>query len=280
MYALFDIGGTKTRVAVSEDLQSFEMPIVYDTPQDFEEGVAQLIETIEDLADGRQLSACAGGVRGVLDHERTQIHNDSILTDWVGKPLQKHLSEELNTPVYLENDTALVGLGETYYGAGMEEGIVVYHTVSSGVGGVRIIDGKIAPSEDGFEPGHQILDMDRSILGKDVPHTLENLVSGTALEKRTGKKPYDIPQDDPVWDELAQYLGFGLKNTILYWSPQRIVLGGSMIVGDPRILLPDIQRHTAEALGEGQHMPEMVLAELEDKGGLYGSMVFLRQKKA
>ena len=280
MYALFDIGGTKTRVAVSKDLQSFEMPIVYDTPEQFAEGIVQLIETITELADGEQLKACAGGVRGVLNHDRTKIQSDAILTDWVGKPIKETLREELNTDVYLENDTALVGLGEAYYGAGMEEGIMVYHTVSSGVGGVRIIDGFIAPSEDGFEPGHQVLDIDRSILGEDTSHTLENLVSGTALEKRRGVKPYEIPQDDAVWEELAKYLGFGLKNTILYWSPQQIVLGGSMIVGDPRILIEDIQKYTAEALGEGHSMPEIVLAKLEDKGGLYGSMVFLRQKMA
>jgi len=280
MYAVFDIGGTKTRVAVSEDLKKFEMPIVYDTPESYDEGASRLIETIRELADDVSITACAGGVRGVLQHDRGGIQSDSILTDWVGKPLRERLSQELDTPVYLENDTALVGLGEAHHGAGIAEGIMAYHTVSTGVGGVRIVDGEIAPSEDGFEPGHQILDMDRSILGEDIPHTLENLVSGTALEKRRGVKPYEISQEDPVWNELARYLGFGLKNTILYWSPQQIVLGGSMIIGDPRILLSDIQKYTAEALGEGHSMPEMVLASLEDKGGLYGAMVLLHQKMA
>jgi len=278
LYILFDIGGTKTRVAVSRDLKKIETPIVYETPQDGAEGVAFLIDTIKQMIDGEQITACGGGIRGLLNHDKTMLEEDSILSGWMGIPLAETLRKELDAPVYLENDTALVGLGEMYFGAGEREGIMVYHTVSTGVGGVRIVDGKIAPNESGFEPGHQVLDMDRSVLGEDIPHTLENLVSGTALERRTGKKPYDIPQDDDIWDELAKYLGFGLKNTILYWSPEKIILGGSMIVGNPRIRIADIKKYLFTHMEKGKNIPEIIPATLEDKGGLYGAMVFLGQK--
>jgi fructokinase len=129
----------------------------------------------------------------------------------------------------------------------------------------------------GFEPGHQDLDLDRSILGHRIPHTLENLVSGTALEKRRGVKPFEISQDDHVWDELAEYLAHGLKNTIVYWSPDIIVLGGSMIVGDPRILREDIERHTKALLGDFLPCPPIVDARFRDEGGLYGAMALIRQ---
>ena len=47
-------------------------------------------------------------------------------------------------------------------GEGLE--IVAYHSVSTGVGGVKIEDGEISHSSIGFEPGHQI---DRTVnLGK------------------------------------------------------------------------------------------------------------------
>ena len=64
-----------------------------------------------------------------------------------------------------------------------------------------------------------------------------------------GVKPYEIPQADAIWDQLAYYLAHGLRNSILYWSPDVIVLGGSMIIGDPRILLDDIIKHTNEVVG-------------------------------
>jgi len=110
-----------------------------------------------------------------------------------------------------------------------------------------------------------------------VKHTLENLVSGTALEKRRGVKPYEISQDDGVWDELAGYLAHGIKNTIMYWSPDIIVLGGSMVVGDPRIFLKDIVRHTEDLLGNLVPCPPIVDAALRDEGGLYGAMVLISQ---
>lgn len=277
-YILFDIGGTKTRIALSEDLQLFETPIKFDTPHSFDEGIRAVTQAIDTLRAGKRIDALAGGIRGPLNHEKTAIISERVLTDWVGRPIVSTLSSYYNAPVYLGNDTAMVGLGEAVFGAGKGYNIVAYHTVSTGVGGARFVHGKLDITSVGFEPGHQILDIDRSILGHHVPHTLENLVSGTALESRRGKKPYDIPQDDPVWDELAGYLGNGLKNTIVYWSPDIIVLGGSMVVGDPRIFLEDIIRHTRETLGDLMPCPPIVDAKFRDDGGLYGAMALLAEK--
>ena len=81
-----------------------------------------------------------------------------------------------------------------------------------------------------------------------------------------------------MWDQLAMFLGQALRNTILYWSPDVIVLGGSMIVGDPRIFLADIVRHTEDALDEVVPCPAILDAELGDVGGLYGAMAMLEQR--
>ena len=200
---------------------------------------------IKKLTD-KPITAIAGGVRGLLTEEKDGIQNDAILSKWVGKNIIKKLSVFGDVPIFLENDTAIAGVGEAMYGAGREAEIVAYHTISTGVGGVKIEDGEIDHASNGFEPGHQILDIDRTILGEDITPTLENLVSGTALAERFGVKAYEIPQSDVVWDELADYLAQGLRNTILYWSPDVIVLGGSMIVGDPAISVDAIRKYTVE----------------------------------
>lgn len=276
-YALFDIGGTKTRVSVSEDLKTFSDPIKFKTPSDFDEGIEAIVDAVGKLTN-KEVRGMAGGIRGPLNHDKTTIVYDVKLTDWVEKPITKRLEKKMKTKVYLENDTSVVGLGEAHFGAGKGHHIVVYHTVSTGVGGTRIIAGKIAEHHNGFEPGKQILDIDRTILGDDIEPTLENLVSGTALEERSGMKPYEIPQEDKIWDELAFYLGQGLKNSILYWAPDIIVLGGSMVVGDPRIFNEDIIRHTQEALGDLVPCPPIVDATLADNGGLYGAMALLQMR--
>lgn len=277
-YALFDIGGTKTRVAVSDDLRSFEDAEKFDTPMLFADGMEAIVDAIERRRKGRTIKALAGGMRGPLNHEKTGIVSETKLKDWVGRSIVDTLQKKYNAPVFLENDAAIVALGEAHFGAGRGYDIVAYHTVSTGVGGARVVHGKIDVTASGFEPGHQVLDIDRSILGPNTPHTLENLVSGEALEKRRGKKPYEIAQSDKVWDELASYLARGLKTTILYWSPDVVVLGGSMIVGDPRILLSDIIKYTKEQLSGSFPCPAIVDAQLKDEGGLYGAMSLLAQK--
>lgn len=278
MYVLFDIGGTKTRVAVTEDLVTVDAVEKFDTPLAYEAGLQAIHDHIAALAGSRSLLGVAGGIRGPLNHEKTGIISETTLTDWVGRPLVSDLGRMTHAPVYLENDTAIVGLGEVHFGAGKGADIVAYHTVSTGVGGARFVHGHIDLTSVGFEPGHQILDIDQTILGKHIPPTLQNLVSGSSLEKRRGVKPYEISQDDHVWDQLAYYLAHGLKNTIVYWSPDIIVLGGSMIVGDPRILLEDITRHTKEVLGDLLPCPTIVDAALKDEGGLYGAMALMKQK--
>lgn len=273
-YVLFDIGGTKTRVAVSEDLKTFGEVKSFKTPKDFDEGIEAMVSAVKELTT-TSVRAISGGIRGTLNEDKTGIVYDSVLTKWIDKPLTETLTKKLKAPVYLENDAALAGLGEVHFGAGMGFDIVAYHTVSTGVGGVKIEYGKIDDYRNGFEPGHQVLDIDHTILGEGVEPTLENLVSGTALEERMGVKPYEIPQSDAIWDQLALYLAHGLRNTILYWSPDAVVLGGSMIVGDPRILLDDILKHTNEVLGDTIECPLIVDAKLGDSGGLYGAMARL-----
>lgn len=278
MYILFDIGGTKTRVAGSRDLTTVHAIEKFNTPSSYRDGMEAIREAIEKVSEGEKIEGLAGGIRGPLNHEKTGIVSEKNLHDWVGRSIVGDLSAQYNAPTYLENDTAIVGLGEVHFGAGKGYNIVAYHTVSTGVGGARYVNGKLDAVSIGFEPGHQTLDIDRTILGPQTPPTLENMVSGNALEKRRGMKPYEIPQDDPVWDELAKYLAQGLKNTILYWSPDVIVLGGSMIIGDPRIFLEPIQRYTEEALDGLLPCPKIVDATLKDEGGIYGAMALMKLK--
>ncbi|NCN11724.1 ROK family protein [Candidatus Kaiserbacteria bacterium] len=275
-YILFDIGGTKTRVAVSEDLESIIASESFNTPILFHDGIKKIIATIKKLTKKTPI-AMAGGIRGPLLEDKSGIQNDAVLNNWINKSVVAALQEHFSIPVYLENDTAVAGLGEAIYGAGKGLEIIAYHSISTGVGGVKIVNGAVDLASVGFEPGHQIVDIDRTILGDDISPTLENLVSGTAVKNRFGVEPYEIPQTDVVWDELAEYLAQGLRNTILYWSPDAIILGGSMILGDPRISIDTIRKYTVAALNGFVPAPFITTAKMGDEAGLYGAMAILKQ---
>lgn len=268
MYLLFDIGASKTRLAVSYDRKSFDDPVIFDTPENFEDGIAKIIKEARKLTPNKFKAAC-GGITGTLDKDRTKLTRSPNLPGWVMSPIEGRLMKELGCPVYLDNDASMVGLGEATRGAAIEDKIVVYITVSTGVGGSRIVNKEIDEHSYGFEPGHELLDMQ---------HSLEDMVSGNSIEERFNKKPKDIPQNDPLWDELAEKLSFGLHNSIVHWSPDSIVLGGSMIVGDPAILVQDVRRHLKEISKVYPQIPEIKKAKLGAFGGLHGALYYLNNR--
>lgn len=278
-YAVIEIGGTKSRIAVTDSLSELtQEPVSVETDSDPERAVGELVRWVEKLAGGKKLLNVAMGIRGQIAEDKRSMHRDTILRDWVDFPIVEKLEKKFKVPVYLENDTALAGLGEAVFGAGSPFELVAYHSVSAGVGGVRIDNKRIDEASIGFEPGHQIIDIDRTVLGDDISPTLENLVSGSAVEKRMGVKPHEIDQSDVIWETLADYLGQGLRNTILYWSPDVIVLGGSMIVGSPRIQIDDIRRATVRALDGFTDSPFITLSTHKDQSGLYGALAYLGQQ--
>ncbi|PIW97174.1 hypothetical protein COZ82_01035 [Candidatus Kaiserbacteria bacterium CG_4_8_14_3_um_filter_38_9] len=277
-FLLFDIGGTKSRLALTNDFKTFSKVDTFKTFNNPAQMLDKISDFVQQFTKNKSLSGIVGGIRGVLDEEKCALSHDAILTSWVGFNLVEKLAKKFKITVILENDTALAGLGETWFGAGQGVDLVAYHSISTGVGGVKITSGFIDETSAGFEPGHQILDIDRTILGSDISPTLENLVSGRAVEERTGIKPYDIPADDVIWNELAEYLAQGLRNTILYWSPEIIILGGSMMIGDPKIPLEVVRKETVKVLDEVVASPFITLAKLGDEAGLYGAMVLAKQR--
>jgi len=279
MYLLFDIGGTKMRLALS-DGEKLGESIILPTPQKFDDGISLFIKTVNELTKGEKLKLSVGGIRR-LDKTKSMLVPDFRLPDWSGKPLKEKLVEVTRAPVYLENDTALVGLGEAIEGAGKGFRIVSYLTVSSGVGGVRIVEGKIDKNIYGFEPGHQIIDLDWSKHPelKDLENEgfgqLEAYISGVSLEKRFGKSPKDI-NDEVLWDDIEQILTFALKNTIVYWSPEAIVLGGGMF-GSPGISIDNVKNKLEKTLKIFPEVPKILRAQLGDIGGLHGALYYLKQ---
>jgi predicted NBD/HSP70 family sugar kinase len=269
MYILFDIGGTKMRLAISRDGKGFDKPKVVKTPTDFSEAISLIKKTALELSEGKEIKAAAGGVRA-LARTKDTLRNQPHFPMWVDEPLKSELEKALHAPVYLENDSAMVGLGEATSGAGKGYKIVAYVTVSTGVGGARIVDGVIDVSSQGFEPGNQIIN-----LGGTAAY-LETCISGPSLEKRLGKKPCEIA-DPAVWEEEAELLAVGLNNVSVFWSPDVIVLGGSMITGDPAIPLDRVEYHLKNILKIFPEPPPLKQASLGDAGGLHGALEFLRQ---
>jgi len=271
MFILADIGGTKTRIAGSADLESFGEPIIFPTPQKYEEGVASIAEHVGDIVARAPIEAIAVGVPAMLSRDRRSIVSDALhIPDWHGKSLASDIERALSAKVVLENDTALVGLGEALRGAGKGASIVMYMTVSTGVNGARIIDGVIDRTAFGFATGRQYVSMG------DEPTSWSDLISGSAISKKFGVlSPRELGKDHPLWEELARIAAFGVCNGIVHWSPDRVVLGGSMF-NEIGIAVERVEFHL-QILLKDFLLPELVHSDLGDLGGLWGGLALLKQ---
>jgi glucokinase len=266
MEIIFDIGGTQTRVAKVKNAMEFSEPVLYPTPKTYKEGISTLISTIYTLASGESVQKIVGGFPGTITIAK-QILDAPNLPLWVQKPFILDLQNAFQeATIYLENDAAMVGLGEALKGSGIGFEVVAYVTVSTGVGGARIVNGEIDRVAQGFEIGKQMLE--------PYQENLESLIGGHSLETKLGKKAETIT-DKTFWDDKAKILATGLEAVVRKWNPDAIVVGGPML-NDVGIDILKVEEYLALQLG---FVPVIKKAILKSFGGLEGSLAYLQHKK-
>lgn len=251
MYLLFDIGGSKTRICTSDGKSLTSLKVVA-TLQGYQQSLDLLKAYFLNLKSPPK-SIC-GGIAGTFNQDYSQLNSAPHLPNFVGKPLKAELEENFHCPVYLQNDAALEGLGEAIHGAGINYRTIYFLTIGTGVGGIRIIDGQIDPNSERFEPGHRIFSGNL---------TLEETISGSALFKKHHQTAEDI-NDPKIWNRIAIDLSSAVNKLIEIWSPEIIILGGSVAT---RIPVDQLRVTT-----------RVIPAKLGDRGGLFGALEYLNQK--
>jgi len=269
MKILADIGGTKTRIAGSNDLLGFTEPVMYDTPKNYDVGISEFVDTASRIAGEERIDGVQIGIRGRILRERGAMV-DEVLSNWSERLLAHDIATRLSAHVEIENDVAQVALGEAHFGAGKDVDILAYITVSTGVSGCRIVSGKIDTARHGFEIGGQYLNIDPTI-------TFEEMVSGSTVEKQFKMHPRELGKGNEIWEELAELCAYGVHNTILHWSPDRVVLGGSMF-NEVGISVPKVEEYLKRIMKKFPNMPEILHSSLGDFGGLWGALVLLRHR--
>lgn len=263
MNILIDIGGTNTRIAYTDNQETFSEPIIFPTPQHFDEWFAIAVKHIDELSGSTPIDSIVAGVAATFLSDHATIHTSPHLPAWQGINLQEKLGGWFNCKAHIENDTVLVGLGEATFGAGIGYDIMVYLTLSTGVGGVRIVNGKIDRNKFGFEIGHQIVNGDKE---------LEYYLAGSSHEKRFGMPSHTI-KDADFWKEVTHYAGILAANTTMYWSPTAIVFGGP-VINDLNI--KEIEVEAKKFLHMYEATPIFLNATLKNLGGLYGGLARLK----
>lgn len=275
MHIVFDIGGTKTRLAISSDSHNIEKVTNFPTAQNFEEGVDNLVRQIESLSGNQTIESISGGIAAVLNYDKTDIAYAANLPEWAEKNLAKHLKDLFKCEVSLENDAALAALGEAKAGAGLNLKSFIYLTVGTGIGGSWVVNGEVITGAFGFEPGHQTVTIDGPACPScKQPGHLESYLSGKAIEARYGQIASTIT-DDAIIEQLENYLVIGLANTFVHWPSEAIILGGGAAL-HTSWSLERIEKKLAARLNFYPQTPKIKLAKLGDEAGLYGALTLTK----
>jgi glucokinase len=259
-----DFGGTRTRAAWYDD--AFQQITRSETPSLVSQGAEQVIERLIDTArrvipEGEKPHTIGVAAPGPLDSKAGIIRHAKTLPGWRDVPLGQIIGDALGgVSVFIENDGNLATLAEYRLGAAQACDPTIYLTVSTGIGGGAVIGGKLFTGWSGLaiEPGHM-----RFRLPDGNIRRWEELASGTAIGRTAlerlersdsqsslrslaavdGQAVGEAARAGDVFalqviEEAGRWLGLGLVNLLHLFSPQAIVLGGSVSTLGDLILNP------------------------------------------
>jgi predicted NBD/HSP70 family sugar kinase len=214
-----DIGGTKTYVACFAENGKLLNEVRFETNRDYDSFLQDLKKHARSIDSNKAKVACAA-VPGLIDRKNGVLKALGNLP-WKDRYIQNDLAEALGIKdVYIENDSKLAGLAEVRRLA-EKYSRAYYVTISTGIGGTLLINGKIA---------QEVIDGE---VGKvPFPHNdklvhWEDFASGRAFVERYGSKAEDV-NDQEVWEEFAKDIGLGISMICTIYQVEAIIFGGGL----------------------------------------------------
>jgi predicted NBD/HSP70 family sugar kinase len=261
MIAVFDIGATHTRFALASNGELGEVVHMETDPS--ARGFGKFLGSLEAFIGTNKVQKIVGGMPGGLEGDDGVLSLDTNLPAWVGMPVKSRMRKLFDCPIIVANDVVMGGLGESHFGAGTKNGVMAYFTISTGVNGVRIVNGRPDSTIARYEIGYQVIATEDG-----EPISLESRVGGRALEERTGHRPQQM-RDPKIWNQVDRDLAIGLYNTLLHWTPDLVVVGGMMTRDINLVHVRDELEKLPRAL---LRIPALSYAKLGDTAGLYGAI--------
>jgi glucokinase len=244
MIGAVDIGGTK--IAAGMLNRTGEVLARLQTParpeRGWQAGLAQMVDMLQETVRqaGEALEGIGVGCTGPVDPFTGRLGRVEFFPGWEGVDLVGGLREAFGVSVFMENDADAAALGEQAWGAGMGAKRFLYVTISTGIGGGLVFDGRIYRGVDGAHPeiGHHVIDPSGPACSCGANGCWESLACGPALARRAGMSSgLEVCQaaergDANALQAVAQeawYLGLGLANLVTLFTPDVIALGGGVM---------------------------------------------------
>ena len=241
-----------------------------------------------------------------------RVNNETgyCFTYFIGedRPIASLLEDELQTPVFVENDSRAMTYGEYICGVANNEKNMLFLNVAWGLGMGMIIDGKLSYGKSGFsgEIGHfPLLDNDQicqcgktgcletgasgSALHRIIMEKLREGRSSSLSDKFNANEEIDledimaaVEEEDVLAietiEEIGSTLGRAIAGLINLFNPELVVIGGRVSAAKEYLLLPiksAIQKHSLNMINKDTTIK---FSKLGKKAGPIGACMLSRTK--
>jgi glucokinase len=255
--------------------------------------ISELQQEVDDEINGIGI-----GTPGSIDFYRGQlIGKTPNIPHWTDAPIKKTLEQELNVPVWVDNDANVMALAEARVGVAKGYSYALCLTLGTGIGGGIILDNKVyrGSTFSAAEVGHITIQMDGKQCNCGNIGCLEVYASAPAMIdryrhklKRTGLLYNDdqlttefIFQKAAVNEyfaietinETCDYLGAGITSLVNVLNPQIIVIGGGVANAGEAFIkrIEDVIRQRGMK-ANSQHL-KVVRAQLGNDAGVVGAIM-------
>jgi glucokinase-like ROK family protein len=259
-----DVGATYIR-AVLANLNAeilYEVQLLTEKENGYNSVITKLTDLIKRLVnrqgiDAGNIMGIGIGVAGLIDKNKLRI-NFSPDFQWENVDFHNDLSRNLSIPVYLDNSTRLMALGELGYGIGKKFDNFIVINVGYGIAAGIVVNGEtisgsfghsgefghmtINPYSDincdcgqkgcveALASGRRIAEMGRERIGDSK---ILNDLCGSDIHKIDAKMVADAARlGDKVAGEIMDIainnLCIGIRNLVNLFDPAKILIGGGV----------------------------------------------------
>jgi len=267
MYLGIDIGGSKTLLAAFTDGGKLSGEYRFATNSDYGRFLDDLTAALKtNFADFEFEYACCA-VPGRINR-KTGIAEDFGNLKWHNVAIKDDIGRLVLAPILVENDAKLGGLSEALLVHDKYKK-VLYLTISTGIGGGVIINGKIDPVLVDMEPGHMLLEHDGKL------QKWEDFASGRALHEKYGKLASEI-DDAAIWKSFAVDIALGLEELLAIIHPDVVIIGGGVgahFEKFSRLLNEALKKNESDMV----KVPPIIKARRPEEAVIYGCYDLTRQ---
>ncbi len=294
-YIGIDLGGTNVRVAKVDESGNIiqECKEASEVHNGKEALVAKMVRMVQSLDNYQECLGVGCAVPGPVDKVKNVMTMSTNIPGFDYYEFAEIMSIQLGIPVYLDNDVNAAALGEAMLGAGKNDDIVYYVTISTGIGGGLVVNKKVHGGRNGYagEVANIVIDRNREKHNHLNIGAVENEASGLAIIKKasalygrefeSAKELFDLALEGDekaqnLVNEMALDIALMLSSVAHVIDPHIFIFGGG-VMKSKDVFFPKVHEHFKNLVHDKMSDVKFTVAELNEPG-LVGAAMLVKEK--